>query len=45
MIESLVSSPTIDLLERSLSFTEQRHQVILANIANVSTPGYVQQPM
>ena len=40
MIEDLVSSP---MLERALSFTEQRHQVILANIANASTPGYVQQ--
>src|ERR1035441_3259744 len=40
MIEDLISSP---ILERALSFTEQRHQVILANIANASTPGYVQQ--
>src|ERR1035437_6654050 len=43
MIESLVSNPTIQLLEQSLNFTEQRHQVILENIANLSTPGYVQQ--
>src|ERR1035441_10617366 len=40
MIEDLVSSP---ILERALNFTEQRHQVILANIANASTPGYVQR--
>jgi flagellar basal-body rod protein FlgB len=43
MIDGLISNPTVDLLEKSLSFTEQRHQVILQNIANVSTPGYVQQ--
>jgi flagellar basal-body rod protein FlgB len=43
MIESLISSPTVRMLEQSVSFTEQRHQVILQNIANVSVPGYVQQ--
>ena len=43
MIDSMLSSPTTAMLERTLSFTEQRHQVILANIANVDTPGYRQQ--
>jgi flagellar basal-body rod protein FlgB len=43
MIESLVSSSTVRMLEQSLSFTERRHEVILANIANASVPGYVQQ--
>jgi flagellar basal-body rod protein FlgB len=43
MIDSLISSPTVKLLEQSVSFTEQRHAVILQNIANVSVPGYVQQ--
>ena len=43
MIQSLLSDPTVQLLEQSLNFTEQRHQVILQNIANVSTPGYMQQ--
>lgn len=43
MINSLLSSPTTAMLERTLNFTEQRHQMILANIANVDTPGYRQQ--
>jgi flagellar basal-body rod protein FlgB len=43
MIEALVSTNTIKMLEQSLSFTEQRHEVILSNIANASVPGYVQQ--
>jgi flagellar basal-body rod protein FlgB len=40
MIDNLLGSPAINVLERTLSFTEQRHQVILENLANVSTPGY-----
>lgn len=43
MLENLFSSPTIGALERTLNFTEQRHRLILENLANVSTPGYVQQ--
>lgn len=43
MIESLVSSPQVRMLEQTLDFTEKRHQVLLENIANVSTPGYVQK--
>lgn len=43
MIDKLLSSSSIGLLERTLSFTEQRHEVIVQNIANVSTPGYIQQ--
>ncbi len=43
MIDKLVSSSTINLLERSLNFTEQRHDLILENIANASTPGYIQK--
>lgn len=45
MIENLVSTPVIRMLEQTLSFTEQRHQVLLENIANVSTPGYVQKDL
>jgi flagellar basal-body rod protein FlgB len=33
------------MLEQALSFTEQRHNVLLENIANVSTPGYVQKDL
>ena len=43
MIQNLLSSPVSRMLEQSVNFTEQRHQVILTNLANVSTPGYVQQ--
>jgi flagellar basal-body rod protein FlgB len=43
MIDSLISSPTIRMLEQTLDFTEQRHNVILEDIANVSTPGFVQK--
>src|SRR5436853_4062574 len=45
MIDSLISTPTIRMLEQTLSFTEQRHQVLLEDIANASTPGYVQRDL
>lgn len=43
MIDSLISSPSIRMLEQSLDFTEQRHNVLIEDIANVSTPGFVQK--
>jgi flagellar basal-body rod protein FlgB len=43
MLSDLFNSPAVSMLERTLNFTEARHQVILENIANVSTPGYVQK--
>ena len=43
MIDSFLNSPTVNLLEKTLSFTEQRHNLILQNIANADTPGYIQQ--
>jgi len=43
MLNDLFNTPAIATLERTVNFTEARHDVILANIANVSTPGYVQQ--
>jgi len=43
MIDALLTSPTTRMLEQTVNFTEQRHQVILTNIANASLPGYVQQ--
>ena len=45
MIENLLSSPTTRMLEQAVNFTEQRHAVLLDNIANVSTPGYVQKDL
>lgn len=43
MIQDLVTSNQIELLERTVSFTEQRHKLILENLANIDTPGYVQK--
>lgn len=43
MIESLISTPGIRMLEQTINFTEQRHNVLLDNIANASTPGFVQK--
>ena len=45
MIDNLLSSPTIRMLEQTMDFTEQRHMVLLADIANASTPGYVQRDL
>jgi flagellar basal-body rod protein FlgB len=45
MIDSLISNPGIRMLEQTLSFTEQRHAVLLDDIANASTPGYVQKDL
>jgi flagellar basal-body rod protein FlgB len=45
MIDSLVTSPAIRMLEQTLSFTEQRHQVLAEDIANASTPGFVQRDL
>jgi flagellar basal-body rod protein FlgB len=36
----LISNPTTKLLEYVLSYRNQRHDVIAANIANANTPGY-----
>src|SRR3954468_11878746 len=45
MIDSLLNSPAVRMLEQTVSFTEQRHEVLLADIANSSTPGYVQRDL
>jgi flagellar basal-body rod protein FlgB len=45
MIESLISTPTVRLLEQTLDFTEQRNNVLLSDIANVDTPGYLQKDL
>lgn len=45
MIDSLLSDPPVRMLEQTLSFTEQRHQVLLNDIANASTPGFIQQDL
>ena len=43
MIDALISNPTVRMLEQTLSFTEQRHNLLLEDIANASVPGAVQK--
>ena len=44
MIQQLIdNNSSIAMLERVVNFTEQRHDLLLADIANTSTPDYVQQ--
>jgi len=40
MIESLLKSSTIPLLEKMAVFGERRQQVLASNIANIDTPKY-----
>ena len=40
MIRSLVGSPQVHILEKSISASSLRHKVISNNIANVNTPGF-----
>jgi flagellar basal-body rod protein FlgB len=35
-----VSTPMMNLLEKVLDVTSQRHKLVVANMANVDTPGY-----
>ena len=39
-LADVVNSGTIPALEKMLSFVEQRHQVLVENIANIDTPNY-----
>ena len=40
MLPSMFQSSTVPLLEQTVQFTESRHNVLAANIANMDTPGY-----
>jgi flagellar basal-body rod protein FlgB len=40
MLNSLVQSSTLPMLEQVVNFTEARHGVLAGNIANIDTPGY-----
>ena len=40
MSELIATTPTMKMLERSLDLVAQRHQVLLANIANEETPRF-----
>ena len=35
-----ISTPTMNLMEKVLDVTVQRHKLVVANMANVDTPGY-----
>ena len=45
MPDPIGQSPTVGMLERSLDLIAQRHQVLLANVANEQTPGYKAKDM
>lgn len=45
MIDALLSNPMTRMLEQTVNFTEARHNVLLEDIANSSTPGYVQRDL
>ncbi len=40
MLNGLLQSTTIPLLEKAAESGERRHEVLVGNIANVETPGY-----
>ena len=35
-----ISTPMMNLLEKVLDVTSQRHKLVVANMANIDTPGY-----
>jgi len=40
-----VSTPMMNLLEKALDVTSQRHKLVVANMANIDTPGYHTQDL
>jgi flagellar basal-body rod protein FlgB len=44
-IDRLLNMGNAPLIERAMSFTAARHELLAENIANVSTPGYVQKDL
>lgn len=40
MIDGLFNSGSMPVLERMVQFTSRRHQLLLHNIANISTPNF-----
>ena len=44
-IDRMISETTMPALEQVLQFTAQRHEVLVNNIANIDTPGYVAQDL
>ena len=45
VLRSFFESDSLPVLERVLAFTEARHRVLAANVANVETPGYRRQDL
>ncbi len=44
-IDRLLNMGNAPLIERAMDFTAARHEMLAENIANVSTPGYVQKDL
>jgi flagellar basal-body rod protein FlgB len=44
-IDRLLNMGNAPLIERAMSFTAARHELLAENIANVSTPDYVQKDL
>lgn len=44
-IDRLLNMGNAPLIERAMDFTAARHELLAENIANVSTPGYVQKDL
>ena len=40
MIDGLIQTTTIPVLEQVLNFAQSRHAVLAGNVANMDTPGY-----
>jgi len=40
-----ISTPMMNLLEKALDVTSQRHKLVVANMANIDTPGYQTQDL
>ena len=40
MLNALLNTSVIPVMEQVLNFTEARHEVLAGNIANIDTPGY-----
>lgn len=44
-VERLLNQGNAPLIEQALKFSAARHRLILENVANISTPGYVQKDL
>lgn len=40
MVQSVLSNPTLSLLEKVAQFGERRHGILAGNVANINTPYY-----